>query len=176
MSTLKVNTIQPESGSTINIPSGNKLTGAAGSIVAPGSVIQVVSTTVQAQTTTTSQNTFDATSTAATITPTSATSKVLVLVSSGLFWLNGSGGGSATIYRNGSNIHPQTGKYFVRTYPTGSTSIALQTTGPMSYLDSPASTSALTYTVYIQATWGGTVQWGSTNNDCATMTLMEIAQ
>ena len=44
MSTLKVNTIQPESGSTINIPSGNKLTGAAGSIVAPGAPIQVQST------------------------------------------------------------------------------------------------------------------------------------
>ena len=176
MSTLKVNTIQPESGSTINIPSGNKLTGAAGSIVAPGSVIQVVSTTVQGQTTTTSQNTFAATLTTATITPTSATSKVLVLVSSGLFWLNGSGGGSATIYRNGTNIHPQTGKYFVRTYPVTSPGSKIQTTGPMSYLDSPASTSALTYTIYVQATWGGTIQWGSTNNDCATMTLMEIAQ
>ena len=44
MSTLKVNTIQPESGSTINIPSGNKLTGAAGSIVATGAPIQVQST------------------------------------------------------------------------------------------------------------------------------------
>ena len=175
MSTLKVNTIQPESGSTINIPSGNKLTGVAGSIAAPGSVIQVVSTTVQAQTTTTSQNTFDATSTAATITPTSATSKILVSVSSGLFWLNGSGGASATIYRNGSNIHPNN-MYFVRTYPVTSPGSKIQTTGPMSYLDSPASTSALTYTVYVVATWGGTVQWGSNGNDCATMTLQEIAQ
>ena len=176
MSTLKVNTIQPESGSTINIPSGNKLTGAAGSIVAPGSVIQVVSTTIDGQTTTTNQSGYDATQTAATITPTSATSKVLVLVSSGLFWLNGSGGGTATIYRNGSNIHPETNKYFVRTYPVTSPGSKIQTTGPMSYLDSPASTSALTYTVYVRATWGGTVQWGSNGNDCATMTLMEIAQ
>ena len=176
MSTLKVNTIQPESGSTINIPSGNKLTGAAGSIVAPGSVIQVVSTTIDGQTTTSSTSTYASTPTAATITPTSATSKVLVLVSSGLFWLNGSGGGSATIYRNGSNIHPETGKYFVRTYPITSPGSKIQTTGPMSYLDSPASTSALTYTVYVVATWGGTVQWGSNGNDCATMTLQEIAQ
>ena len=99
MSTLKVNSIESRTGDTITIPSGNKLSGAAGTISTPKSVIQVVSTTVQAQTTTTSQNTFAATSTAATITPTSATSKVLVLVSSGLFWLNGSGGGSATIYR-----------------------------------------------------------------------------
>ena len=175
MSTLKVNTIQPESGSTINIPSGNKLTGAAGSIVAPGSVIQVVSTTIDGQTTTSSTSTYASTPTAATITPTSATSKILVSVSSGLFWLNGSGGASATIYRNGSNIHPNN-MYFVRTYPVTSPGSKIQTTGPMSYLDSPASTSALTYTVYIQATWGGTVQWGSTNNDCATMTLMEIAQ
>ena len=89
MSTLKVNTIQPESGSTINIPSGNKLTGAAGSIVAPGSVIQVVSTTIDGQTTTSSTSTYASTPTAATITPTSATSKILVSVSSGLFWLNG---------------------------------------------------------------------------------------
>ena len=160
---------------TVEISSGHKLTGAAGSIVAPGSVIQVVSTTIDGQTTTSSTSTYASTPTAATITPTSATSKILVSVSSGLFWLNGSGGASATIYRNGSNIHPNN-MYFVRTYPVTSPGSKIQTTGPMSYLDSPASTSALTYTVYVVATWGGTVQWGSNGNDCATMTLQEIAQ
>ena len=137
-----------------------------------GSVIQTVSTTVNNEFSTSSAS-MQATYTTATITPTSATSKILVTVSSGLFWCNGSGGGAATIYRNGTNIHPSS-NYFVRTYPTNSTNIRLQTTGPISYLDSPASTSALTYTVYIASIWGGTMQWGSSGNDCATITLLEI--
>ena len=147
-------------------------TGVPASGMPTGSVIQTVSTTINAEGTS-SSGTFVATPTAATITPISATSKIFVHVSSGLFWESGVGGGAATIYRNGTNINPNN-SYFVRTYPTNSTSIKLQTTGPMSYLDSPASTSALTYTVYIAAVWGGTIQWNSSGNDCATITLMEI--
>ena len=41
MSTLKTNTIQAATGSTVNVASGHKITGAAGSIVAPGHVMQV---------------------------------------------------------------------------------------------------------------------------------------
>ena len=42
MSTLKVNNIQAESGTTINVASGNKITGSSGSIVTPGQVIQII--------------------------------------------------------------------------------------------------------------------------------------
>ena len=42
MSTLHVNKLKPAGGTTVNIESGHKITGAAGSIVTPGQVIQVV--------------------------------------------------------------------------------------------------------------------------------------
>ena len=45
MSTLKTNTIQAATGSTVSIASGNKISGAAGSIVAPGQILQVVTAT-----------------------------------------------------------------------------------------------------------------------------------
>ena len=42
MSTLKVNSIQARTGDTITIPSGNKLSAAAGAISIPGSVVQTL--------------------------------------------------------------------------------------------------------------------------------------
>jgi hypothetical protein len=151
------------------------LNGTGGTISGvPGQVLQAVSTTINSETSTSSSS-FVSTGTTATITPSSTSSKILVVVTGGLFWQSGTGGGVATIYRNGSNIHP-IGNYFVRTYPAYSTSLRLQTTGSMSYLHSPATTSACAYTVYISTNgWGGTIQWGSSDNDCATITLMEIA-
>jgi phosphotransferase system IIB component len=58
MSTLKTNTIQAATGSTVNVASGHKLSGAAGSIVAPGQVIQVVSGTHATETSFTSSSFF----------------------------------------------------------------------------------------------------------------------
>ena len=57
MSTLKVNNLQAESGTTISLASGHKLTGAAGSMAAPGQIIQMKRVAVNTVTTTTS-NTF----------------------------------------------------------------------------------------------------------------------
>ena len=48
MSTLKLNNIEAATGTTINIASGNKLSGAAGSLSIPGSVIQVQQSTADA--------------------------------------------------------------------------------------------------------------------------------
>jgi hypothetical protein len=46
----------------------------------------------------------------------------------------------------------------------------------MSVLDSPSSTSELTYKCYIASTFGGdTIQWNSSSNDVAVITAMEIA-
>ena len=79
MSTLTVQNIQGSSSSsnTINVASGHKISGAAGSIIVPGSVIQVVSTSAETETSFTSSS-FIATSTSVAITPTSTSSKILV--------------------------------------------------------------------------------------------------
>ena len=42
MSTLKTNTIQAATGTTVSIASGNKISGSAGSIVIPGTIVQTL--------------------------------------------------------------------------------------------------------------------------------------
>ena len=77
MSTLKTNTIQAATGTTLNITSGHKLSGAAGSIVAPGQVIQTLVATKTDVFSTTSQSFVDITTMTITITPSSASNKIL---------------------------------------------------------------------------------------------------
>ena len=74
MSTLKVNTIQPESGSTINIASGNVFS-------APGLTVQTVSKSTASgqELITTSQTKANIPDMSITITPKLATSKILLI-------------------------------------------------------------------------------------------------
>ena len=91
MSTLTVQNIQgsASSSNTINVASGHKISGAAGSIVAPGQVLQVQNTTNSASATTTSQMAADDSIPQSSeglevmtcsITPKSASSKLLIQV------------------------------------------------------------------------------------------------
>jgi hypothetical protein len=104
----------------------------------------------------------------ATITPTSISSKILVLMYTSLWQTNGYGGNSfLTIYKNGAVFLPG-GDIIVLSAPGqnmyGSVSF--------NYLDSPASTSSITYTPYIRADSGGNTAYGVTGN--AVLTLLEI--
>ena len=140
-----------------------------------GKVLQVVSARPTGGSSTTSSS-FQATATEVAITPSATSSKIFVMVTSGLFWANSTSssaqGATATIYRDSSNLRGGTG-WMVRTYRIGATSI--QTAASMSILDSPSSTSELTYKCYIANTFGGTAQWNSSSNDVATITAYEIA-
>ena len=139
-----------------------------------GTVLQVVN----AQDTTrvlSSTQTPAATNIAATITPTSATSKILVLGNVSV----GKDGANTNIllflYRNGSQIL----SWDRISGFTGSTGATYCMSG-VNYLDSPASTSSQTYTVYFgNGTGTGTtyindIGYGSTPTT-STITLMEIA-
>ena len=142
---------------------------------ASGRILQVVSARPTGELSTTSGS-HQATATEVAITPSSTSSKIFVMVTSGLFWANSTSasaqGATATIYRNSSNLRGGTG-WLVRTYRIGATSI--QTSAAMSFLDSPSSTSELTYKCYVAATFGGTAQWNSSSNDIATITAMEVS-
>ena len=84
MSTLTVQNIQGSSSSsnTISVASGHKLTGAAGSIAAPGQIIQVVTATDSTERTTTSTSYVAASNTlSVSLTPSSASNKVFVTCS-----------------------------------------------------------------------------------------------
>lgn len=111
---------------------------------------------------------YQATGHTATITPTSASSKILVILSSSLWQTNGYGGNSfLAIYKNGVNLIGSN-DWVVFSAPGQNNygSIAFQ------YLDSPASTSALTYQPYIHADSGGTTAYNATGT--AVLTLLEI--
>lgn len=135
-----------------------------------GSVLQVVSYSASLSTATTS-GTYVTTGLAATITPTSATSKILVIASGAVISVGSGTVGYTTIYRNGSNLTGSNGMTTTYTSSGGNVWTPLGVTT----FDSPASTSAQTYTLYIRVGGSGTAQFGDGGASQQTMTLLEIA-
>jgi len=134
-----------------------------------GSVIQVVNATYSTQGST-SSGAFVDTSLTATITPSSASNKILVFVSqTGLYK---AGSNSYIILRlvRGATSIVEIEKEIVTTASTGTSTAATSTT----YLDSPATTSATTYKTQIALGGAaGTIYWNVTSCT-STITLMEI--
>jgi hypothetical protein len=141
-----------------------------------GSVIQVVNATNYVQNST-SSSTPSSTTIAATITPKFATSKILVLMNVSNVYCPAAVNSSIDlfIYRGASSII-QFGSEIG--YKGGTSAASLQTAST-AYLDSPATTSATTYTLYIARNdSSGTVYVNSANSALSTssVVLMEIAQ
>ena len=138
-----------------------------------GSVLQVVNATYSTAATTTS-GTFQDTGLTATITPTSASSKILVLVSHPQNFTNNlSDSGLAlaiNLCRNGSSLTA-----WSNFLGFGSTSNNFPSAG-LVYWDSPATTSATTYKTQFCRNNGGTYQVGvQSSNTPSSLTLLEIA-
>lgn len=133
-------------------------------------VIQVVNATYSTATVTTSTS-FIPTTLTATITPQSTTSKILV-VGQTFVYVNGSTiQASITIARNGTNLVANTGLGGLYNTSGGYSETIL----PFSWLDSPSTTSATTYTIYGGITSGsGTISIGSPTRT-ASITLIEIS-
>jgi len=147
----------------------------ASAYVAAGSVIQVVNATYGTTTTSTSGS-FVNTGLTATITPKFSTSKILVLIDQvGVGKLSGNTTANFALLRNSTIIN-----YFESfsgyTATTGTSFIGACSTN---YLDSPATTSAITYKTQMQSGDGVTTIYANATNGTAstsTITLMEIAQ
>ena len=152
-----------------NVFTSGKLVTAAQPV---GAVLQVVSATYGTQVTNTTQTNVDSGLTA-TITPSSATSKILCIVNmAGLY--NGAVNGlghQLQLIRGATNIIQ-----FARYTNLINTGTGLITNAGTNYLDSPATTSATTYKVQFCKADGtaGTVSVQQ-NGDTSTITLMEIA-
>jgi hypothetical protein len=133
-----------------------------------GQVLQVVNATFpnQAQQTTSSSSPVS-TALTLSITPKFATSKILVISNTQIInQANGVWAGVA-IYRNGST------SLCFNSYVYGSASVNWVPATNISY-DSPATTSATTYTLYLQTSGGSaSIFWGS--GGTSTITAMEIA-
>jgi hypothetical protein len=159
-----------------------------------GSVLQVVSTTKTDTTSFASSNTntfVDITGMSVTITPTSATNKILVMYTVGVSLSSGVGTAHIRLYRGATSVgqgnasgnrlgdsliwRPNGSQYDFDIGPLSS-----------SFLDSPATTSATTYKLAatLGSTYNGTFylnrSWSDTDNEysgrtASTITVMEIA-
>jgi hypothetical protein len=145
-----------------------------------GTVLQVVSTTKTDTFSTTSTTFVDLTGFSVTITPTSASSQILVLVASNYAPSTTSIFGIFNLLRGATNIcQPSTS-------PTlNGTTISYSSVGDVinnwstSYLDSPATTSATTYKFQARTNNPGTIYVNRRNSadtaQTSTITVMEIA-
>lgn len=191
MSELTVGTLSglAANGYVIDVASGSKL-------VQPGSVLQVVSTTkTDTFSTSVSNSLTDVTGLSATITPTSATSKVLVFLTIAAQSDNNRNGygvllRDSTQIAIGNAVSSKPGVTFDLANPGTTSNISTSMWSPtraVSFLDSPNTTSATTYKVQVFAsTYISTnvVHVNRTGNDhddvrgvrpVSTITLMEIA-
>jgi hypothetical protein len=121
--------------------------------------------------TTTNSTSFVETALAGSITPSSTASKVLIIASGGLQTGNTGTQVMATIARGGSNIGPAAG--LCVGYPNLAATVRVPCT--MVYLDSPASTSAQSYSVQVLTDNGANnVVFGTGSNELEVMILAEI--
>jgi transcription initiation factor TFIID subunit TAF12 len=135
-----------------------------------GSVLQVVNANYSTAVTN-NTSTMASTGLTASITPTSATSKILVIASvAGIFKTTNNTAVTLQLYKNSGNIF-QFALTGLANNSTANNGGSIST----SFLDSPATTSSTSYTVYFgsqQNNAGTTVQL---NGDTSTITLLEIA-
>lgn len=131
-----------------------------------GRIVQTVQTFGSAAYST--SGTYSATGHTATITPTSSTSKILVILGASLWQTSGYGGNSfLALYKNGVNLIGSN-DWVVFSAPGQN----LYGSVAFHFLDSPATTSAITYQPYIHADTGGTTAYNATGT--AVLTLLEI--
>ena len=170
MSSLTVQNIQgsASSSNTINVVSGHKLSGAAGSIVAPGQVIQVVQG-LYTSANSFSGSTFQNTGCQVNITPTSTSSKVLINAQLQMGYPSQNYGATLTFLRDSTNLAPDAGRdgfAHIGDSTGGNQRLYQMLMISMQYLDSPSSTSQITYSVGISMD-GGTGYFNRNRNNDA---------
>ena len=162
------------------VSASNITTGTLPSAQLPaGSVLQVVSTTLNTTFSTASTSFTDLTGLSVTITPKSASNKILIFVTS--YQSNSTTGGLTTynLVRNSTNIcQPSTTPTFAGTAACYTSAADNIFPFSISYLDSPSTTSATTYKVQMKSNAGTVYINQRVTADTAltsTITIMEIA-
>jgi hypothetical protein len=139
-----------------------------------GKVLQVVNATDSTSRTTTSTTPVTASNTlSVTLTPSSTSNKVFIIANFNLHQSSNETYSVATIYRGNTNIGNSNGG-MGRIWSSNSSKPVHPMT--ISVLDSPATTSATTYQVYIWLSGSGTTYFnGLDSNAQASITAFEIA-
>ena len=148
---------------TLTLPA---LTGTVLTNKTAGTVLQVVGATYNTTTSTTSTS-FVTSNLSASITPISSTNKVLVFLLSTVATANGSTSIPVTLYRNATNVAGGTTP--ITDLVTSGNNWAMN----FNYLDSPATTSATTYTFYFRS-GNGSLVYTNIAGYTSSLILMEI--
>ena len=145
------------------------VTGAGG-----GKVLQAVSSGIVNSSFSTTSGSYQTTSCDVNITPSSTSSKILVFANVTGYYIYGGGtdhGGSGAIYRASTELYGSNKRFgYQRDTSSGSLEIAIPCV--LQHLDSPSTTSQITYGIYMSAHAGGTV-W--TNNHDRSIIALEIS-
>jgi hypothetical protein len=138
-------------------------------------VVQVKST-VYSTNNTTSSTTYSDTGLTLSITPTSASNKILVISSALIYATHGSGNSTAQntrLMRDTTAIVTDTATNYVASN-SGTSTWELNSRNTIVYLDSPATTSATTYKLQFKANQTGDSCQINTYATTSTITLMEV--
>ena len=187
---LKVDTIQDTSGNNIINESSDTITiGASGdttnivgtlqnngSALVTGKILQVVSAVSTTQVTVTG-TTFTDSGLSAAITPSSSSNKILVLVNQQManFSSSAETGGSYKLLRGSSTIYGGAQNYQLYIEATGASAVQLYYPANLNFLDSPSSTSELTYKTQIRQYQNGDTIRSQPDSMHSSITLMEVA-
>lgn len=149
-------------------------TGLKWATAATGKVLQIVTAITSTKTTTSSTSYVDVTGLTATITPTSASSKILVLVNNPIYYSGAvkGPGMSEQLVRGATALFDFPNIFIYGDAWTGSNAFG----SPVSimYVDSPATTSATTYKVQVKALASTAVEINASAGEESTITLLEI--
>ena len=137
-----------------------------------GKVLQVVNATLASQAVTQS-GTFVDTSLAVTITPSSTSNKVLLTMNANMYHGNGGAQAYVTIYRGNASSGTNLGNGTKGFGAAHNAAYADKNTVSASFLDSPSTTNAQTYTVAILLDGAG-YSYLNVNGEMSTLTAMEI--
>jgi hypothetical protein len=150
---------------------------AAGNPGIGSNVVQTVKTNLF---NTTSTSVVDVTGTDCIITPTSDTSKVLVVITGSASVFQAGSQAQLFIRRETTNIGVSTGATNNATHVQADTTDSLLNSFTLCFLDSPATDSAVTYRLGVRVTTGGTARIGGNNSTptfgaITTVTAIEVA-
>ncbi len=156
---------------TLTLPdnTGTILTSASNTNFPAGSVLQVVQSTSSSNTSTSSTSFVDTTVTLS-ITPSKSSNKIL-LIWAGNTYAYGGGADNAfnlRLVRNGTAVSGEAECYI----SASGTSTEMVTTHSNTVLDSPATTSAITYKIQVKASYGSNVIF---NHTTSSITALEVS-
>jgi len=151
----------------------------SGNVNIPGSVLQLVTNTTSTITTV-DTTTYTDSGLTCQITPKFSSSKIFILVSQQFRIRHASAdtGMGWKIFRDSTNVKDTNTNYALYIYEESSGGIDWRGWQTWNYLDSPSTTSQITYKTQISryASSGTATLRAQDNNQPSTMTLMEIAQ